>query len=43
MNAPTADHHLLPALRLPLVTAALRAQLSTLRPALAGHALSPCF
>ena len=30
-------------LRLPLVTAALRAQLSTLRPALAGNALSPCF
>ena len=30
-------------LRLPLVTAALRAQLNTLRPALAGNALSPCF
>ena len=30
-------------LRLPLVTPALRAQLSTLRPALAGNALSPCF
>ena len=30
-------------LRLPLVDARLRAQLNTLRPALAGNRLQPCF
>ena len=30
-------------LRLPLVGAGLRAQLNTLRPALAGNKLQPCF